>query len=85
MQRRIMSPGRGLEQNLRDLCERVHTGRYRPRPVRCVYIPKADAGKRPLGVPALEDKIVEGAVAVVLSAFYEARPLRVLLWLQVRA
>lgn len=57
-----------LEQNLRDLCERVHTGRYRPQPVRRVYIPKADGGKRPLGVPALEDKIVQGAVAEVLSA-----------------
>ncbi|MET3524648.1 group II intron reverse transcriptase/maturase [Mesorhizobium abyssinicae] len=61
-----------LTDNLRDLCERVHTGRYRPQPVRRVYIPKADGGKRPLGVPALEDKIVQGAVAEVLSAVYEA-------------
>lgn len=61
-----------LEQNLHDLCDRVHTGRYRPQPVRRVYIPKADGGKRPLGVPALEDKIVQGAVAEVLSAVYEA-------------
>ncbi|WP_338823129.1 hypothetical protein [Bradyrhizobium septentrionale] len=58
--------------NLRDLCARVHTGRYRPQPVRRVYIPKADGGKRPLGVPALEDKIVQSAVAEVLSAVYEA-------------
>jgi RNA-directed DNA polymerase len=61
-----------LEDNIHDLCERVHTGRYRPQPVRRVYIPKADGGKRPLGVPALEDKIVQGAVAEVLSAVYEA-------------
>jgi group II intron reverse transcriptase/maturase len=60
-----------LESNLKDLCERVHTGRYRPLPVRRVYIPKGDGGQRPLGVPALEDKIVQGAVAEVLSVVYE--------------
>jgi retron-type reverse transcriptase len=60
-----------LEANLRDLCTRVHTCRYRPQPVRRVYIPKADGGQRPLGVPTLEDKIVQGAVAELLSAVYE--------------
>jgi group II intron reverse transcriptase/maturase len=60
-----------LEANLQDLCARLHTGRYRPQPVRRVYIPKADGGQRPLGVPTLEDKIVQGAVAEVLSAIYE--------------
>jgi group II intron reverse transcriptase/maturase len=57
--------------NLEDLCHRIHTGRYRPQPVRRVFIPKADGGQRPLGVPALEDKLVQGAVAEVLSAIYE--------------
>ena len=47
-----------LEANLKDLCDRVHTGRYRPQPVRRVNIPKPDGGMRPLGVPVLEDKIV---------------------------
>jgi RNA-directed DNA polymerase len=60
-----------LQANLQDLCDRIHTGRYRPQPVRRVYIPKADGGQRPLGVPTLEDKIVQGAVAEMLSAIYE--------------
>jgi len=60
-----------LANNLQDLCRRVHTARYRPQPVRRVYIPKPDGGERPLGVPSLEDKIVQGAVAEVLNAIYE--------------
>lgn len=57
--------------NLNDLCSRIQTGRYRPQPVRRVFIPKADGGQRPLGVPTLEDKLVQSAVAEVLSAVYE--------------
>src|SRR5437867_3832009 len=67
----VVSYEQGLQQKLEDLRERVHTGRYRPQPVRRVYIPKADGGKRPLGIPALEDKLVQGAVAEVLNAIYE--------------
>lgn len=62
----------GLEDRLRDLCERVHSGRYRPQPVRRIFIPKPGGGERPLGIPSLEDKIVQSAVAEVLSAVYEA-------------
>lgn len=61
----------GLQENLRDLHERVHTGRYRALPVRRVFIPKADGGQRPLGIPALEDKLVQSALAEVLSVVYE--------------
>jgi RNA-directed DNA polymerase len=60
-----------LQENLQNLCQRVHTGCYRPLPVRRVFIPKSDGGMRPLGLPALEDKVVQGAVAEVLSAVYE--------------
>jgi hypothetical protein len=52
--------GQDLEANLRDLHGRVHRGSYRPRPSRRAYIPKADGRLRPLGIAALEDKIVSG-------------------------
>jgi len=60
-----------LEGNLRDLSLRLKRGAYRARPVRRAYIPK-DGGKRPLGVPVLEDKIVQRAVVEVLNAIYGA-------------
>src|SRR5918996_6438375 len=63
--------GQDLEENLRDLHARVHRGAYRARPLRRVYIPKADGRQRPLGVAALEDKILQRAVAEVLNAVYE--------------
>ena len=65
--------GQDLEANLRDLHARVHRGAYRAKPSRRVYIPKADGRLRPLGVAALEDKIVQRAVVEVLNAVYEAR------------
>jgi group II intron reverse transcriptase/maturase len=59
-----------LEANLQDLSLRLKRGAYRARPVRRAFIPK-DGGQRPLGVPVLEDKIVQRAVAEMLSAIYE--------------
>src|SRR6201990_3505630 len=63
--------GEELERNLQDLSHRLKRGAYRARPVRRVYIPKADGRQRLLGVPALEDKIVQRAAVEVLNAIYE--------------
>ena len=65
--------GLDLEDNLRDLHARVHRGAYRARPSRRVYIPKPDGRLRPLGVAALEDKILQRAVVEVLNAIYGKR------------
>jgi RNA-directed DNA polymerase len=62
----------GLGERLGDLHGRVQSGRYRASPSRRVHIPKADGGLRPLAIASLEDKIVQRAVAEVLSAVYEA-------------
>jgi group II intron reverse transcriptase/maturase len=63
--------GETLEENLLDLSHRLKRGAYRAKPVRRVFIPKADGRQRPLGVPALEDKIVQRAAVEVLNAIYE--------------
>jgi RNA-directed DNA polymerase len=60
-----------FERNLEDLHNRVRSGAYRARPSRRVYIPKPDGRQRPLAVAALEDKIVQRAVAALLNAIYE--------------
>ena len=63
----------GLEGRLADLHDRVHLGAYRATPSRRVNIPKPDGGTRPLGVAAIEDKIVQKAVAeIILTPIYEA-------------
>src|SRR6201997_5131661 len=59
------------KDNLQDLSHRLKRGAYRAKPVRRVYIPKADGRQRPLGVTALEDKIVQRAAVEVLNAIYE--------------
>ena len=63
--------GEDLEENLQDLSHRLKRGAYRAKPVRRVYIPKADGRQRPLGVTALEDKLVQRATVEVLNAIYE--------------
>jgi len=63
--------GEALEENLHDLSGRLKRGAYRAKPVRRVFIPKADGRQRPLGVPALEDKIVQRAVVEALNTIYE--------------
>jgi len=61
----------GLEGRLADLKDRIHRGAYRAQPSRRVYIPKPDGRQRPLGIAALEDKIVQQAVVTILNEIYE--------------
>ena len=61
----------GLEDRLRDLHSRVHRGAYRAQPSKRHWIPKANGQQRPLGIAALEDKVVQQAVVTVLNEVYE--------------
>jgi group II intron reverse transcriptase/maturase len=63
--------GQGLEEKLEDLHARIHRGSYRAQPSRRQYIPKPDGRQRPLGIAALEDKIVQRATVELLNAIYE--------------
>jgi retron-type reverse transcriptase len=63
--------GEDLEARLEDLHARVHRGGYRAQPSRRKFIPKPDGRQRPLGIAALEDKIVQRALVEVLNAIYE--------------
>jgi hypothetical protein len=63
--------GEALEENLGDLSRRLAQGAYRAKPVKRTYIPKADGRQRPLGIPTLEDKVVQRATVEVLNAIYE--------------
>jgi hypothetical protein len=69
------SYGQELRANLEDLSSRLRRGAYRASPVRRVNIPKADGRMRPIGVPTLEDKIVQRATVEVLNAIYGWVPL----------
>src|ERR1019366_449642 len=64
--------GEALEDRLTSLHSEIHRGAYRAQPSRRVYIPNADGRQRPLGIAALEDKIVQQAVATILNQIYEA-------------
>jgi RNA-directed DNA polymerase len=63
--------GERLDENINDLVSRLKAKRYKPQPSRRVYIDKDEHSKRPLGLPALEDKIVQKGVARILEAIYE--------------
>ena len=62
----------GVEQFLAAVAADLQAGKYRPRPVRGVFIPKADGGERPLGIPTVRDRVVQAAAKVVLEPIFEA-------------
>ncbi len=63
--------GEGLEGRLRDLHDRVQSGRYRAKPSKRIWIPKADGRMRPIGIASLEDKVVQHATVRILNQIYE--------------
>ena len=63
--------GENLDENLANLVKRMKAKQYRPQPAKRVYIPKDEHGKRPLGLPSLEDKVVQKGISRILEAIYE--------------
>jgi group II intron reverse transcriptase/maturase len=64
--------GGNLGENLKDLVRRLKQKKYKPQPVRRVYIPKGDGSRRPLGIPCVEDKVVQMGIKRILEAIFEA-------------
>ena len=63
--------GEGLTERLKDLLDRVKSGRYKAPPVKRSYVPKNEKEKRPIGLPTIENKVLERAVVMVLEPIYE--------------
>lgn len=61
------------EGNIKELVQRMRKFQYKPKPVKRVYIPKANGKQRPLGLPCYEDKLVQGVMANILNDVYEPR------------